>query len=212
MLRVARPNTYKADMPPLRSEFYDFVGPKDKAAGDILAKHILNMVHRARKTKLVNLAQANAQSQANTHVNNNSPTITRPAQGTQGGTGYVQRLQKLVPGAKTDMPVFLPEDFISRVVRDIIRMSEGEPKGIRACILVLEVSEGRHRVTLGRIVCDPKVASTYTLKLRMVTAYPENVQSTFRFLGKGSDAIYFSPAYTIEKKRTITETSSRSKV
>ncbi|KAK4309332.1 hypothetical protein Pmani_019027 [Petrolisthes manimaculis] len=203
MLRVARPNTYKVAMPRLRSGFYDFAAAEDEAAGALLARHIVNMVHRARKTKLITLAQANAQYQANGQ--SNSPTTTRAGQGTQGGTGYVQRLQKLVPGAKTDMPVFLPEDFIFRVVRDIVRMTEGEPNGIRGCTLVLEVSEGRHCVVLGTIMCDPRVTSTHTLTLRMVRIRPNNSQ--LRFLIRVPDAIYISPGYTLEKKRGKTETS-----
>lgn len=40
-------------------------------------------------------------------------------------------LTKLIPSMKTQVPVFLPRNFVARVVRDVMRMSEGEVYGIR---------------------------------------------------------------------------------
>ncbi|XP_071514075.1 protein scylla-like [Panulirus ornatus] len=185
MLRVVRPNTYKTPMPRLSSEFYDFEGAEDEAAAGLLARHIVSLVHRARKTKLLTFT-------TNQPQNSNSA---------QAGSG-AQWLSKLLPGAKTSVPVFLPEDFVPRVVRDVVRMTEGEAQGIRGCMLCLEMWDGNRRVGLGKIRCDPKVVSTYTLYVRMVRAAPPAYLSGLRFLSNTTnEAIYISPGYQLEKIR-----------
>ncbi|XP_042219519.1 protein charybde-like [Homarus americanus] len=186
MLRVVRPNTYKTHMPPVSSEFYDYEGIEDEAAAALLARHIVGLVRRARKTKLLNLAQHH---------------YAYPTQNTQAGSG-VQWLTKLLPGAKTSVPVFLPQDFLPRVVRDIVRMTEGEAHGIRGCTLCVEMWDGGRRVVIGKIRCDPKVVSTYTLYVRLVRAPSPEPQSTLRFLSNSTkETIYVSPGYQLEKRR-----------
>ncbi|KAK8734186.1 hypothetical protein OTU49_006049 [Cherax quadricarinatus] len=188
MIRVVRENTYKTHMPRLSSEFYDYEAIEDEAAAALLARHIMGLVHRARKNKLLNL----------THVHQ-KPI---PTHNTQVGSGS-QWISKMLQTAKTRVPVFLPQDFLPRMVRDIVRMVEGERNGIRGCSLCVEVWDGGRRVVIGKIVCDPKVTSTYTLYVRLVRAPPpQPQQSTLRFLSSNNnEAIYISPGYQLEKRR-----------
>ncbi|KAK4313108.1 hypothetical protein Pmani_015534 [Petrolisthes manimaculis] len=115
------------------------------------------------------------------------------------GQVWLQRLLHVVPGTKpSHPPVFLPEDFISRVVRDVVRMAEGEQHGIRGCTLVLEACEGNRSVMIGKIVCDPRLATDYTITLK-ITLAPPPPHHTHRLLSKGVEGIYIGPGYTIEK-------------
>ncbi|XP_068248229.1 protein scylla-like [Palaemon carinicauda] len=185
MLRALRPNTYKAHMPRLNSEFYDFQGAEDELAAHLLATHITGLVHRARKKSLIKLI---------------SPT---PEAEFQKNMGNRQWWSKLLSTRGDGVSVYLPHDFVPRVVRDVIRMSEGEAHGIRGCTLALEVRDGSNRVSLGKIVCDPKVPTTCTLHVRMARAEtPPHVLSSNSFLNMATtEDVYISPGYTLEKSR-----------
>ncbi|XP_066966928.1 protein charybde-like [Macrobrachium rosenbergii] len=186
MLRALRPNTYKAHMPRLSSEFYDFQGAEDELAAHLLATHITRLVHRARKKTLVKLI---------------CPTYETEFQKNLGGNR--QWWSKLLSTRGDGVSVYLPHDFVPRVVRDVIRMSEGEAHGIRGCTLALEVRDGTNRVSLGKIVCDPKVPTTCTLHVRMARASPPpQALSSNSFLNLATiEDIYISPGYTLEKTR-----------
>ncbi|XP_050739896.1 uncharacterized protein LOC127010105 [Eriocheir sinensis] len=213
MLRGPRPNTYKAHMSPVDSEFFDFPGEADEAAAALLARHLLNLLERARRTKLRVLANNNKNNDddnSNNNKNNNNnrsarrnslaPCKIKIQEKARTGTPS-QWLHKLLPGSDT-VHVLLPEDFITRVVRDALRMTEGEEKGIRACTLCLELWDGDKRLVLGRIVCDPRVETSYTLYVRLVKATPPLEATTFRFFNTSTyDPIYISPGYQLEKKK-----------
>ncbi|XP_045122167.1 uncharacterized protein LOC123510755 isoform X2 [Portunus trituberculatus] len=170
MLRVMRPNTYKAYMPPVNSEFYDFAGERDEAAAALLARHLLNLLDRARRTKLRSMAApAHVRAHTNPH-----------AHAKNGGGSPSQWLHKLIPGSDT-VNVYFPEDFLSRVVRDVLRMTEGEATGLRGCTLCVELWDGGKRVVLGKIVCDAHVKSTYVLYVRLVRGAPPEDLSGFSF-------------------------------
>jgi len=103
------------------------------------------------------------------------------------------------------MNVFMAADFMPRMVRDILRMSEGETNGIRNCTLVLQYRDGTNKVVLGKIVCDPKMEQTCIMHVKLARApTPEEKEnqpfSLFSLLGNNqSEDIYISPGYTIEK-------------
>lgn len=50
----------------------------------------------------------------------------------------------------------------------------------RGCTLCLELWDGGKRMVLGRIVCDPRVKSTYILYLRLVKTTPPTDAASFR--------------------------------
>ncbi|KAK7079343.1 hypothetical protein SK128_013890 [Halocaridina rubra] len=187
MLRALRPNTYKAHMPRLNSEFYDFQGAEDELAANLLAAHITGLVHRARKKSLTKLVK---------------PTTVDPCEdkNLDGGQWWSRILSTT---RNNGVSVFLPNDFVPRVVRDVIRMSEGELHGIRGCMLSLEVRDGSNKVSLGRIVCDPKVPTTCLVHVSLARSQPPtNTIASHSLLGVNSSGdIYISPGYTLEKTR-----------
>ncbi|KAK8379145.1 hypothetical protein O3P69_019170 [Scylla paramamosain] len=189
MLRVMRPNTYKVYMSPVTSEFYDFAGERDEAAAALLARHLLNLLDRARRTKLRSMATpAFAHAHTHTHSKNHSGSVS-------------QWLHKLIPGSDT-VNVYFPEDFLSRVVRDVLRMTEGEAKGLRGCTLCVELWDGGKRVVLGKIVCDAQVKSSYTLYVRLVRGAAPEDPAGFRIFNTSIyEPIYVSPGYQLEKEK-----------
>lgn len=190
-MRAFRPNTYKAHMPRLNSEFYDFQGTEDELAANLLATHITGLVHRARNKSLARLIHPS-----------HAPHCDKFEENSLGTRQWWSRL--LSSTTRSDgVSVFLPHDFVPRVVRDVIRMSEGETNGIRGCTLALEVRDGDAKVSLGKIVCDPKIPNTCTVHVRMVrSSPPANTLVAHSFLNViPSDDIYISPGYTLEKTR-----------
>ncbi|XP_042856748.1 DNA damage-inducible transcript 4-like protein [Penaeus japonicus] len=189
MLRTLRPQTYEAQMPRLVSDFYDYNAEEDEFAASLLAAHFCGLVHRARKNKL---AQLTKESQ------NAASTAQDPA--------VTAWLTKLIPSMKTQVPVYLPRNFVARVVRDVMRMSEGEIYGIRGCTLFLDVLSGNKSVCLGKIVCDPNTPTTCTIHILMTRVDPPTDNVGFNLFGikllnTQKDAVYISPGYTVEKKR-----------
>ncbi|CAL4140795.1 unnamed protein product [Meganyctiphanes norvegica] len=182
MIRAIRANTYKTQqLPILNSEFYDFHAAEDEQAASLLEYHITGIVKKATKTKLKELHTVQ-----------------------QDETKLLSAAKKLA-GLSNSMNVLMAADFMPRMVRDIMRMSEGEANGIRSCTLVLQYLDGFNKVVLGKIVCDPKMEQSCTMHVKLVRAQipEEEIQnfSLFSLLGsKPSEDIYISPGYTIEKK------------
>jgi len=108
-------------------------------------------------------------------------------------------------GGASGMSVMVPADFLNRLARDVVRMTEGESNGIRGCTLHIEYTDGEEIVKIGKIKCDPHLPSTSLLHLRLARAktIPKPGNPLLRILGFGSDnIIYISPGYTIEKRRS----------
>lgn len=188
MLRTLRPQTYEAQMPRLVSDFYDYDAEEDEFAASLLAAHFCGLVHRARKNKLVQLSK-DLQTEA---TNNQDPAASA-------------WLTKLIPSLKPQVPVYFPRNFVARVVRDVMRMSEGEVYGIRGCTLFLDVLSGNKSVCLGKIVCDPHTPTTCTIHIGMARVDPPTdsvgISLFDSILNNQKDAIYISPGYTLEKRR-----------
>ncbi|CAL4133333.1 unnamed protein product [Meganyctiphanes norvegica] len=182
MLRTLHPNTYKTQqLPILKSDFYDFHAAEDEHAASLLAYHITNIVKKATKTKLKELHKVQ-----------------------QDKTKLFSVAKKLA-GLSSSMKVLMAADFMPRMVRDIMRMSEGEAYGIRNCTLILQYLDGINKVVLGKIVCDPNMKQTCIMLVKLARAPTpdEEIQSfsLFSLLGtKPSEDIYISPGYTIERK------------
>ncbi|KAK8376872.1 hypothetical protein O3P69_010067 [Scylla paramamosain] len=80
-------------------------------------------------------------------------------------------------GGAAGVSVLVPADFLNRLSRDVVRMTEGERHGVRGCTLVIDYFDGCLR-----------------------TPKPSN--PLLRILGFGSDnVIHISPGYTLEKRR-----------
>jgi len=107
-------------------------------------------------------------------------------------------------GGASSMSVMVPADFLNRLARDVVRMTEGEANGIRGCTLHIEYRDDAELVKIGKIKCDPHLPSSSLLHLKLTRAKttPKPGNPLLRILGFGSDnIIYISPGYTLEKRR-----------
>lgn len=162
-MNMLRCNTYKAPLPVLPNDFYEYREYQDEAAAMLLSKHIWKLLKKSR----------NRLSQV---------------PGCEGGS----------------VSILLAADFLSRLARDVVRMTEGEPYGIRGCVLHIEYRDGDEMVPIGRIKCDPRLPITSQLNLRLTRDHSRTTptNSLFRFFGWGTEnVIYISPGYLLEKKR-----------
>lgn len=199
MLSAIRPNTYRTQMPSVTTEFFHFNGAEDEAAADLLATHILGLILKARKNALAKMLKAQ-----NPAMNNNNEETGKKKNKVK--SGLVNMLSK--PG---QVDVRLPADMMQRLVRDIVRMSEGEEHGIRGCTIIIQLIDGGASANIGRIVCDPKIKSSSLLQLRLARGPPPphavSHFSLFKFLNTNvTETVYISPGYTLEKRRLPTST------
>ncbi|KAL7646811.1 UNVERIFIED_CONTAM: hypothetical protein RMT77_002066 [Armadillidium vulgare] len=107
-----------------------------------------------------------------------------------------------------NVEVVLPNDMMNRMTRDIVRMAEKEPNGIRGCQLQIELQDydSDFVVSVGKINCDPKIPQNCVLRVHLVSIPPppEAHGSQIllnRLLGSSSYNLYIKPGYTIEKRK-----------
>ncbi|KAF2361747.1 RTP801-like [Trinorchestia longiramus] len=165
-MNILRSNTYKAPLPALPSDFFEYRESEDETAATLLSKHIWKLIKKSRHR----LAQ--------------------------------------VPGCEgNSVSVMVAADFLSRLARDVVRVTEGELYGIRGCVLQIEYRDGDERVSIGRIKCDPKLPVTthLTLSLTRDRTRTSSTSSLLRLFGWGSESIIcISPGYLLEKRRLQT--------
>ncbi|XP_063877462.1 protein charybde-like [Scylla paramamosain] len=107
-------------------------------------------------------------------------------------------------GGAAGVSVLVPADFLNRLSRDVVRMTEGERHGVRGCTLVIDYFDGQEVTRVGKIKCDPHLpsASMLHLTLTRLSENPKPSNPLLRILGFGSDnVIHISPGYTLEKRR-----------
>jgi hypothetical protein len=120
--------------------------------------------------------------------------------------------------------VLLPPDLLTRCSRDIIRMAETEPCGLRGCLILLSFESGQpshHQSTnhnnnnnnnnaasantrkIGKVKCDSQTVTTFELHLTLredLAPWYSRLPQILRNLTKGG-TIVVSPVYTIAKKK-----------
>ncbi|EEB11572.1 conserved hypothetical protein [Pediculus humanus corporis] len=63
--------------------------------------------------------------------------------------------------------VLLPSDLLPRIARDVIRMAENEPCGLRGCTLFVSFEASDVHRKISTIKCDPHTVSTFELYLTL---------------------------------------------
>jgi hypothetical protein len=121
--------------------------------------------------------------------------------------------------------VLLPPDLLTRVARDILRMAETEPCGLRGCLILLDFESGHssqnstspannnnnptpadsssNKRKIGKVKCDAQTVTTFELQLSLredLAPWYSRLPQILRNLTKGG-TIVVSPAYTIAKKK-----------
>lgn len=121
--------------------------------------------------------------------------------------------------------VLLPPNLLQHIARDIIRMAESEPCGLRGCLILLSFESGHpssassnHQNNstnnnnnapaatirkIGKIKCDKNTVNTFELNLLLredLAPWYSRFTSILRNLTKGG-TIVISPKYEISKKK-----------
>nr|CAD7591693.1 unnamed protein product [Timema genevievae] len=82
-----------------------------------------------------------------------------------------RRLEEELRAAKTRHlecgEVLLPADLLPMIARDVFRMAESEPCGLRGCTLYLNYETDQLCRKIGRVECDPGRVSTFELFLTL---------------------------------------------
>lgn len=99
--------------------------------------------------------------------------------------------------------VLLPSDLLPRIARDVIRMAENEPCGLRGCTLFISFEAPDMLRKIGTIKCDPNTVSTFELYLTLkqdATSWHSLLPQFLKNLTRGG-TIMISPGFTLEKKK-----------
>ncbi|XP_050523929.1 protein charybde-like isoform X2 [Daktulosphaira vitifoliae] len=118
-----------------------------------------------------------------------------------------QRLEEELRAAKRAQlscgEVLLPPDLLRRIARDVLKMAESEPCGLRGCTLYLNFEGDQECRKIGTIKCDTNTVSTFELFLTLKQD-PRNTWSLIplfiRNLTKGG-TIVIDQEFTIEKRK-----------
>lgn len=196
-------------MPHTDTDFYSYVAKEDERAAQRLDSYLSSLLQQ--RASLAALKRGFGGQQDLT-----SSEQDIEAAGALHLSASCKRLitafkEKLSPGRPQ---VLLPSDLTARLARNIVRMVEGEERGIRGCAIIVTLMDGRQKVTLGKIVCDPTCTTTTTLHLRLHRAdgpdgsicndrsnsTDERCSDSNSDRSKNSSIIYISPGYTLEKR------------
>ncbi|XP_034230325.1 protein charybde-like [Thrips palmi] len=99
--------------------------------------------------------------------------------------------------------VLLPADLLPRVARDVVRMAENEPCGLRGCTLFINFETEQVCRRLGQVKCDPNTVSTFELFLTLKqdsSSWHSILPQFLKNLTRGR-TIMLSPGFTLEKKK-----------
>ncbi|XP_054269535.1 protein charybde-like isoform X2 [Macrosteles quadrilineatus] len=118
------------------------------------------------------------------------------------------RLEEQLRAAKTAQlacgEVLLPADLLPRVARDVLRMAENEPCGLRGCTLYVNFESEQECRKIGTVKCDPNTVSTFelflTLRRDSRSTWTSLIPQFIKNLTKGG-TIMISPGFTLEKKK-----------
>ncbi|XP_063243486.1 protein charybde-like isoform X1 [Bacillus rossius redtenbacheri] len=118
-----------------------------------------------------------------------------------------RRLEEELRAAKSAQlacgEVLLPADLLPRVARDVLRMAENEPCGLRGCTLFLNFETEQMCRRIGTVKCDPNTVSTFELFLTLkqdATSWHSLLPQFLKNLTRGG-TIVISPGFTLEKKK-----------
>ncbi|KAK6626633.1 hypothetical protein RUM43_003577 [Polyplax serrata] len=99
--------------------------------------------------------------------------------------------------------VLLPSDLLPRIARDVIRMAENEPCGLRGCTLFISFEASDVHRKISTIKCDPQTVSTFELYLTLKqdsSSWHSLLPQFLKNLTRGG-TIVISPGFTLEKKK-----------
>ncbi|KAL0274537.1 UNVERIFIED_CONTAM: hypothetical protein PYX00_002639 [Menopon gallinae] len=118
-----------------------------------------------------------------------------------------RRLEEELRAAKSAQlscgEVLLPCDLLPRIARDVIRMAENEPCGLRGCTLFVSFEAHDMLRKIGTIKCDPNTVSTFELYLTLKqdsSSWHSLLPQFLKNLTRGG-TVMISPGFLLEKKK-----------
>ncbi|KDR16565.1 protein charybde-like isoform X1 [Zootermopsis nevadensis] len=118
-----------------------------------------------------------------------------------------QRLEDELRAAKSAQlacgEVLLPADLLPHIARDVLRMAENEPCGLRGCTLFINFENDHVCRRIGTIKCDPSTVSTFELFLTLKqdsSSWHSLLPQFLKNLTRGG-TIMISQGFTLEKKK-----------
>uniref|UniRef100_A0A1W7RAP0 DNA damage-inducible transcript 4-like protein n=1 Tax=Hadrurus spadix TaxID=141984 RepID=A0A1W7RAP0_9SCOR len=110
--------------------------------------------------------------------------------------------------------VLIPCNLTMRIAKNVLKMSENEPCGLRGCVIYINLEEKNVCTRLGKVACDSETVSTFeiTLNLRQDLSRWLNIrrllpEKLLKKLGQDKE-IVISEAYTLCKKKLYRSNSS----
>lgn len=123
-------------------------------------------------------------------------------------SALARRLEEELRAAKSAQlscgEVLLPSNLLVRISRDVLRLAENEPCGLRGCTLFVNFEGTQECRRIGTIKCDPNTVSTFEvyLTLKQDSSPWHNFLPRFiQNLTRGGGTVVISQGYTLEKKK-----------
>ena len=108
--------------------------------------------------------------------------------------------------------ILLPADILPRLAREVLRMSQNEPYGIRGVLINMFLDQGEKTITLGKVESTSYVAATFVVNITL----KEDVSrwNSFKELVLGGllgrKELYVATGYKIVKQKLYRSNSSPS--
>lgn len=105
--------------------------------------------------------------------------------------------------------IMLPADMLPRMARDILRMSENEPYGIRGLLVNVSLKQGEKTVHLGKVESTSYVAATFVVNITVQEDVGRWNSIKELVLGGllGRKELYLAPEYTSQKQKLYRSSS-----
>lgn len=109
--------------------------------------------------------------------------------------------------------LYLPSDLVNKISRDVVRMSQCEPCGLRGCVLFLNLEKRQSNHSVSQIIFDPETLSTFELTLTLI----EDKKQWFSWKAllkpavsrclsdSWNEQVFISPGYRLVKKKLYRE-------
>ncbi|KAF4518922.1 hypothetical protein B566_EDAN006760 [Ephemera danica] len=122
-------------------------------------------------------------------------------------SALARRLEEELRAAKSAQlacgEVLLPANLLPRIARDVLRLAENEPCGLRGCTLYIKFEGDQECRRIGTVKCDPNTVSTFEVYLTLKqdsSPWHSLLPQFIKNLTRGGTVV-ISQGYTLEKKK-----------
>ena len=99
--------------------------------------------------------------------------------------------------------LMIPANLLTRISKDVIRMSHCEPYGLRGCMIFINLEDKTGSRRLGQVAYDVLTVATFELHLTLKEecAHWYNLSDLLAMLLPCQDEKYISPGFQLVKKK-----------